>query len=240
MPSTLPVNERERLQSLKSYAVLDTLPEAEYDAITGLASQICGTPLSLITLLDEERQWFKSAHGTAMKEMPREYAFCNHTILEPDRPLIVPDLRRDSRFQKNPLVTQDPHVVFYAGVPLTDGEGFALGSLCVIDTQANNLTPFQLNALQVLAGQVVTRLGLHRKIKAMQTLQRVLEERNDELQKALNNLSASDILISELTQTIAAIKRSTPLNAEEAASMQKAERILWQLTATVNMVKETA
>ena len=114
MPSTLPINERERLQAVRSYAILDTPPEAEYDAITQLASQICGTPVSLITLLDEERQWFKSAQGTAIRQTPREYAFCNYAILEPGHPLVVPDLRRDSRFQTNPMVTEDTQAVFAA------------------------------------------------------------------------------------------------------------------------------
>ncbi len=239
MPSPLPVNERERLQAVHSYAVLDTPPEAEYDAITQLASQICGTPVSLITLLDEDRQWFKSAQGTAIKETPREYAFCNYAILEPGRPLVVPDLRRDERFRSNPLVTEDPQVVFYAGVPLTDSDGFALGSLCVIDTQANNLTPFQLNALQVLAGQVTALLGLHRKIKILQTVQRLLEERNDELQKALNHLSATGSLLDELRETAAMLKRSTSLNADESTSVQKAEQRLLQLTAVINRIRET-
>lgn len=234
----LSANESSRLQTLRSYALLDTPPEAEYDALTRLASQICGTPVSLITLLDEDRQWFKSAHGTSIKETPREHALCNYAILDPGRPLVVPDLRRDSRFQTNPLVTGDPHAVFYAGVPLTDGDGFALGSLCVLDTQANDLTPFQIEALQVLAKQVVTLLGLHRRLKTGQTLQRLLEERADELQKGLTDLLAASPAVTELQQTVTALKQETSLGFENAALLDQAEKLLLRLDAAMGQAKE--
>lgn len=234
----LPPNESDRLRALSSYAVLDTPQEAAYDAITRLASQICGTPISLITLLNEERQWFKSAYGTGFKETPREYAFCNHAILQPHRPLIVPDLRLDERFQTNPLVTEGPHAVFYAGVPLTDGEGFALGSLCVIDTQENNLTAFQVEALQTLAGQVVVLLQLHRKLKTAQTIQRLLEERADELQKGMDAWLSFRPVVDELLQTLAILKESTTLSDKDAALPAKAEKLLAQFSAAMERAKE--
>lgn len=185
----IPSNEAKRLAALDSYGILNTAPEAEYDAIAKLASEICGTPVSLITLIDESRQWFKSAQGTEVRESSREYAFCAHTILHPEEPMIVQDLRRDSRFAENPFVTQDPHVVFYAGAPLTDGDGFPLGTLCVLDVKERTLTDHQLNALRVLANQVVTLMQLRRKLRNLQTLKGMLSERSEELQNALQSVT---------------------------------------------------
>ena len=157
----LPANEAVRLQALRDYELLDTAREKEYDSITLIASTICTAPVSIITLLDESRQWFKSAHGIPMTEMPRETAFCNHTILQ-TTPLIVPDLKLDARFSDNPLVLNDPHVRFYAGAPLITPNGFALGSVCVVDVRPRELSLTQINALAALASQVVGLMELRR------------------------------------------------------------------------------
>lgn len=156
----IPENEEGRLANLKSYHILDTLPENEYDEITFLASQICGTNISLISLIDETRQWFKSHHGLEATETPKEYAFCAHAINDPYNILIVPDSRIDERFHDNPLVTGNPHVIFYVGVPLVSPLGFPLGTLCVIDSKPKKLNELQLKALKALANQLIKLLDL--------------------------------------------------------------------------------
>lgn len=154
--------EQQRVDTLKRYALLDSLPEADYDAITQLAAYICQTPVSLISLVDADRQWFKSNHGLSFRETPRQFSFCAHNIIDPSTPMIVEDARQDERFAHNPLVTGDPHIVFYAGVPLVDADGVALGSLCVIDSQVRQLSQEQLNALALLSKQVVNLMTLRR------------------------------------------------------------------------------
>lgn len=181
-------SEHERLQALHEYEIMDSLPEEDYDSITTLASQICGTPISLISLLDDRRQWFKSSVGLQVKETPREYAFCSHTIENPKEILIVSDSRKDDRFSGNPLVTGDPHVIFYAGMPLVDDNGYALGSLCVIDHEEHTLTTGQLNALKQLAKQVMTLIQLKKKNRALIHMANALEQRNSELEEEVRLL----------------------------------------------------
>lgn len=169
--------------ALKSYDILDSMPEQDYDDITSLASEICQTPISLISLIDDQRQWFKSSHGIDVRDTPRNFAFCSHTILNPNEVLMVSDLRTDERFAGNPFVTGDPAAVFYAGAPLVNEDGYPLGSLCVIDMEAKKLTNKQLKALKILAKQVVNLLELRRRNKSLETMKRLLEERNTELEK---------------------------------------------------------
>ena len=188
MPIPLPVNEDGRLLELESYNIMDSLPEADYDDITKLASEICRTDISLISLLDDKRQWFKSATGLQVKETPKEYAFCAHAIVNPLETLIVPDSRQDSRFAGNPLVTGDPHVIFYAGVPLVTEKGFALGSLCVIHAETRTLDDFQLSALRTLAKQVVNLMELKKRNRSLLSIANMLEERNVELEEEVRRM----------------------------------------------------
>lgn len=180
--------ERGRLQALTDYSILDSLPEKEYDDITQIASEICQTPIALISLIDDSRQWFKSNHGLSIRETPREYAFCTHAIQNPSQVFVVPDSRQDERFAQNPLVTGDPNVIFYAGAPLIDSKGFGLGSLCVIDNNPRELNEKQIAALQTLAKHVVNLIELRKSDRAMKALQKALENHHDETQKAKTSL----------------------------------------------------
>ena len=177
----LPINEKKRLQALYDYAILDTVSEKEYDAITKIAAQICNVPASLITFLDKDRQWFKSNLGIDIKQTPRELSFCNYTIMDPNRVLVVPDLRADERFYQNPLVTDAPNAVFYAGAPLITPSGYVLGSICVLDAKVNNLNEAQQEALQGLAQQVTARLELQKHIKKLNDIQEKLKSVNKSL-----------------------------------------------------------
>lgn len=163
----LPPNEKERLAALRQYQILDTAPETAFDEIVRLAAYICGTPISLVTLIDEHRQWFKAKFGVDVQETPRDVAFCAHAILSPQEPLVVPDATQDPRFADNPFVTQEPHIRFYAGIPLVTPEGQTLGTLCVVDYQPRHLTPEQLEQLQALAHQVVAQLELRRTLREL-------------------------------------------------------------------------
>jgi signal transduction histidine kinase len=203
----LPENEDERLASLNSYDILDTLEEDEFDEITLLASQICETPVALITLVDKKRQWFKSAVGTLHRETPREHAFCAYTILDKEV-MVVNNAREDERFSNNPLVTGDPNVVFYAGAPIVNEEGHSLGSLCVIDTEAKELTSKQVEALKTLSKQVIARLELRRKIKVLEQSNATLLESNVFIQK-FASMAAHDIKnpLSSILLTSQALQR---------------------------------
>lgn len=180
--ATIPKNEKERLDALKSYNILDTLPENDYDEITKLASFICKTPISLVTLIDNDRQYFKSKIGMTQSETSRDYAFCAHAILSPGERTIVADARLDKRFKDNPLVIEDPQIVFYAGVPLVTPDGFALGTLCVLDNKPRRLSEEQLGALKSLSNQVVKLLELRKSYRLFAEAQKKLQDYSDDME----------------------------------------------------------
>lgn len=173
-----PANEAERLQALKDYEIVDTLPEKDFDDLTLLASQMCQTPIALITLVEEERQWFKSKVGIESQQTSRRDSFCSHTVLQ-DEVLVVPNSLADDRFFDNPLVTGDPMIRFYAGAPLTTQSGHKLGSLCVIDIKPRELSADQVTGLQSLARQVVSQMELRRSLRLVKNSQKELQAAKD-------------------------------------------------------------
>ena len=162
MKAPIPPNEAQRLAALRKYDVLDTPAEVAFDDLTLLASQICQTPIAMVSLVDEKRQWIKSKVGIDITESSRDIAFCAHAILNVHEVMEVRDATADPRFVDNPLVATDPHIRFYAGAPLVSRDGLAVGTLCVIDRKPHALTAEQLSALQVLSRHVVAQLELKR------------------------------------------------------------------------------
>jgi diguanylate cyclase (GGDEF)-like protein len=197
----IPVTEAARAAELHELGILDTIPEQAYDDITFLASKICEAPIALVSLVDKDRQWFKSRVGLDTTETPRDVAFCAHAILDPTDLLVVPDALSDRRFADNPLVTEDPSIRFYAGAPLVTSNGNALGALCVMDTETRQLTDEQTQSLQALSRQVIAQLELRRTVAELneKAADRVRYEKQlEEYQRQLEgNLST----LGELSMT---------------------------------------
>lgn len=160
---TLQKDDRSRVAALEKYAILDTDPEQAFDDLALLASIICRTPIAMISLVDEKRQWFKSRVGIAEPETSRNIAFCSTAIQQPDV-FIVPDALKDDRFRDNPLVVSEPHIRFYAGAPLINEDGYALGTLCVADHAPRELEPEQKEALKALSRLVLAQLEFRRNL----------------------------------------------------------------------------
>ena len=156
-------DDANRVAALEKYAILDTDPEQVFDDLTFLASFICKTPIALISLVDEKRQWFKSRVGITDSETSREIAFCSRAIQQSDL-FIVPDALEDDRFRDNPLVVSDPHIRFYAGAPLINEDGYALGTLCVVDRSPRKLDAEQKDALKALSRLVLGQLEFRRNL----------------------------------------------------------------------------
>jgi signal transduction histidine kinase len=183
MQAPLPDNEIDRLSALYALDILDSAPEQDFDDIVALASSVCGTPMSLVTLVDTDRQWFKARVGTDLTETPRDLSFSAHAILGRDL-LVVPDATKDARFADNPSVNIDGGIRFYAGAPLITTDGYALGTLCVFDNHPRSLDIEQLQALRALARQVTTQMEMRRHAIALaNTTARLqeLERRKDDL-----------------------------------------------------------
>ena len=181
--AALPKNESGRQSALDSYEILDTESEAAYDDLTQIAARVCRVPIALVSLVDRQRQWFKSRVGLEAPETPRQIAFCSHAILDPSEVFVVPDPRNDIRFVDNPLVTNEPNIRFYAGAPLVNPEGHALGTLCVIDQVPRNLNEHQLETLRALARQVIAQMELRKNYMTLRSLAVGLEQNKNELER---------------------------------------------------------
>lgn len=202
--AAIPDDEDTRLRKLYDLGILDTLEEQAYDDLTKLAAEICKTPIALISLIDSNRQWFKSHHGLDVRETPRDYAFCAHAILNDDL-FIVEDSSNDERFFDNPLVTDGPHVKFYAGAPLIMSDNSKIGTLCVIGNEGRTISNAQKEALLALARQVVSQLELRLKIKELKVLDHAKDEFismvNHELRTPLTSIYGSLSLLNNSANT---------------------------------------
>ena len=197
------LNEKARLQALRSYKILDTDPEKAFDDLTILASHICQTPVAMISLIDSNRQWFKSKVGVAISETPREVSFCSRAIQHTGL-FVVPDASQDPRFSSNPFVVSEPKIRFYAGAPFTSSDGHPLGTLCVVDLVPRQLTAGQENALLALSREVQAQFELR---KNLMDLRVALDERDRaeaerdrtivELQHALEHVKRLSGLLPE-------------------------------------------
>ncbi|WP_405296933.1 ATP-binding protein [Algibacter sp. Ld11] len=222
-----PKNERERLAQLNQYKLLDTLPESDFDNITSLVATICEVPISLITLLDSDRNFLKSHHGIDIQESPRNISFCGHAILQDDI-FIVEDARKDIRFKDNPLV-DGVNAIFYAGVPLITKEGFALGTLCVYDHVPRKLTETQQKALITISKQVLNLFDLRLNNRLLAESKQELLDRNNELGKFASHVS------HDLKSPLANIMSLTTFLKEDEANIFSSESIEY-----ISFIEESA
>jgi signal transduction histidine kinase len=176
------VDETDRLEALYQYNILDTAPEKEFDDLVNLASQICQTPISLVSLVEMDRQWFKAKVGLGADETSREVSFCAHAIHD-DQMLVVRDAWEDERFADNPLVTGTPNIRFYAGMPLINPQGYRLGTLCVIDNKPRDLDDHQKFALETLSRQVTKQMELKLQNRKLNDSLQQIENQNQKLCK---------------------------------------------------------
>lgn len=222
----LPENEEARLQDLYRTGLLDSPQEEEFNDIVKFASSLCDMPISLISLVDANRQWFKARVGLDAPQTDREISFCSHAILQ-DQLFEIPDATQDSRFSDNPLVTDFPAIRFYAGMPLVTGNGNRLGTLCVIDSTPRQLTDEQKFGLKVLADNVIKIAELRTKNKRLHYL--------SETQKTVISILAHDVRNPLASiKSIIGFKQSDILNAVDAAEM--IDMVSDQLDNTIGMV----
>jgi CHASE3 domain sensor protein len=237
MKAPIPDDEQERIQSLLEYKILDTPSEAAFDDLTRLASYICGTPIALISLVDTNRQWFKSKVGVDALETPRDVAFCAHAILQSDV-FIVPDATNDERFATNPLVTSDPNIRFYAGVPLTNPEGYSVGTLCVIDQVPRNLSPEQVEALRILGRQVIKQMELRRNLASLVLVTKERKQKQKLRQQFFQRVAGGFGLASVILVLIGIVSfHSTKVLINTSSQVTKTQEKINRLEELLSQIK---
>ncbi|MEP5362229.1 MAG: GAF domain-containing sensor histidine kinase [Reichenbachiella sp.] len=232
IPPELPKDEALRQKAVEKYQLLDTIPEESYDNITAMMAYICDVPISLITLLDQDRNFLKSHHGVDISESPREISFCGHAINAEEDITVIEDAREDERFQGNPLVT-DFQAIFYAGVPLVDPSGFKLGTICVYDHKPRKLNQEQIRALKAMSKQVVNLFDQRYKNFQLMSLQEQLMGRNEELKKFAATVS------HDLKSPLANISALTDMieNESKGKLSEEAHLYLTHLRSSSNQLR---
>jgi signal transduction histidine kinase len=237
----IPANEKERLQELIRYEVLYTQYEEDFDQIVQLASAICKTPISTITLLDFNKQWFKAKIGIENTEGDRDVSFCGHAIVQDEAIMIVNDALADQRFIDNPLVLEDPNIRFYAGYPLVSPSGYKLGTLCVIDRVPRSLTPEQELTLKTLGNQVVKLFELRLRNKEVEAKNKLVEEQKIQLQEsaAVQNKIIS-IIAHDVRGPVTSLKTMIELTKTKSLTEEETAVLLdmldKQLDGTLDML----
>jgi signal transduction histidine kinase len=227
LPAPPPANEHERIRSLEHLGILDSVPEQGFDDIVLLATGLCDVPIALVSLVDNERQWFKACIGLDVRETHRDLAFCAHAILAPDEVLVVEDALCDPRFEHSALVLGPPYIRFYAGAPIRDDRGFALGTVCVIDTRPRTLTIAQHSALQALARQTASLLQL-----------RLLSEQREQRARSLESeLAQAQALGRQAEQFLHHAKRVSSLGMVAASIAHDFNNLLQALSASLQMIR---
>ncbi|MBC2680154.1 MULTISPECIES: sensor histidine kinase [Pseudomonas] len=226
-PAPSPIDESERLAALEHLGVLDSVPEPGFDDIVQLATQLCGTPIGLVSLVDRERQWFKACVGLDVSETHRDLAFCAHAILAPDTVMIVQDTHLDLRFKGSPLVLGPPYIRFYAGAPIISRQGLALGTVCVIDTVPRTLDAAQCSALQALARQTAAQLELR-------LLNAEREQQTLALSRQLDNVLGEH---QQTLQTLRHAQRVSSLGQLTAGIAHDFNNLLQAVSASLQMTR---
>jgi len=245
MKPPIPPNEAERLAALRSFEVLDTESELMFEDLVKVAAMVCGTPIAAVSLVDANRQWFKSWVGPLSQSTSRDISFCGHAILEPGDLFLVPDTQKDPRFTDNQLVTDEPMIRFYAGMPLVDSEGNALGTLCAVDRRPRQLTDDQQDCLRALGRQAAIQLEYRRSLNMAERAKKEIEEKRRE---AIQSSAAKEAFIATISHElrtpmngvigVSQMLRSTGLTVQQARLVDTMEECASSLMVVLNDIIE--